>query len=357
MPESEFCPECGTPTHITSEHRWLSSGAIVQTHDTRNRLAFIESENLDPLYRGIGELIGMPIEHIVIEASRRATRGYIGRMVPEETKRLVQEGVIKPDVMVEASFQLARLMGYGNASLVDYRIEWDEKDFLTVRVAEPYSALLWYGNFAGTFEAITDRDVGVTYKETSPGVFEATIVPSQHPPELKERLPMHPFKHTDGSLELKRCGTCGGPNALSMYKWDLEAGIIRSTLTGRRMALLGPHMVDPTFQELERELGDDISQVVIEAQRRFTKTGFYTVAEVVSEEAVRVELAVRGLGNVRALKMGKQGVVLRVEDVALHLMVIGLAQGLFEQAFGLDSEASWTLSEGGTLELTLTPKG
>ncbi len=355
MSESEFCPECNTPFHITREHHWLSSGVIVQTNDERNRLAFIESENFDPLYRNIGELIGMPIEHIVIEASRRATRGYIGRMVPEETKQLVREGVIAPDVLVDTSFRLARLMGYGNASMVEYRIEHDAEDYMIVRVAEPYSALLWYGNFAGTFEAIAAREVGVVYKELSPGLFEATISPREHPQELRERLTMHPFKHSDGGIELKRCSTCGGPSALSVYDWDLERGTIGSSLTGRRMALLGPHMVDPTFQELERELGEDIAQVVIEAQRRFTRTGFYAVAEIVSEEAVRVELAVRGMGNVRELKMGKQGVTLRVDNVALHLMVIGLAQGLFELAFGLESEVSWELSEEGALELTIIP--
>ncbi len=356
MTESEFCPQCNTPFHITREHRWLSSGVIVQASDSRNRLAFIESENFDPLYRGIGELIGMPIEHIVIEASRRATRGYMGRMVPEETKRMVQERAIDPKILIDASFRLARLMGYGDASLVEYRMERDPDDFMIIRVANPYSALLWYGNFAGTFEAIAGRDVGVEYKEISPGLFEATISPNEHPAELLERLTMHPFKHTDGDFELERCGTCGGPIALLTYDWNLERGTIHSSSTGRRMALLGPHMVDPTFQELERELGEDIAQVVIEAQRRFTKTGFYRVAEIVSEEAVRVELAVRGMGNLRELKMGKEGVTLRVDNIALHLMVIGLAQGLFEHAFRLESEASWTLSEEGTLELTLSPK-
>ncbi len=355
MPENDVCPECNTPFHITREHRWLNSGVIVQANDTRNRLAFIESENLDPLYKGIGELIGMPIEHIVIEASRRATRGYIGRMVPEETKRLVQERAIDPRILVDASFNLARLMGYGHATLVDYRLKREPDDFLTVRVAGPYSSLLWYGNFMGTFEAIAGWDVGVRYKETSPGVFEATIVPSEHPAELQERLPMHPFVHRESDIELKRCGTCGGPLDLLAYEWDLERGIIRSTRTGRRMALLGPHMVDPTFEELERELGEDISQVVIEAQRRFSHTGFYAVAEIISEEAVRVELAVRGVGNLRELKMGKRGVTLRVDNVCLHLMVIGLAQGLFEMAFGVNSELDWTLSDDCTLELTIIP--
>ncbi len=355
MQENEICPQCNTPFHITREHRWLSSGVIVQANDTRNRLAFMESENLDALYRGIGELIGMPIEHIVIEASRRATRGYISRMVPEETKRMVQERTIDPKILIDASFRLARLMGYGNASLVEYRIERTDDDYMIVRVSDPYSALLWYGNFAGTFEAIAGRDVGVEYKEISPGLFEATIRPSEHPAELQERLPMHPFKHADGDFELERCGTCGGPLALSAYDWDLEQGIIRSSSTGRRMALLGPHMVDPTFQELQRELGDDIAQVVIEAQRRFTKTGFYRVAEIVSEDTARVDLAVRGMGNLRELKMGKEGVTLRVDNIALHLMVIGLAQGLFEHAFSVESESSWSLSEEGTLELTLSP--
>jgi hypothetical protein len=40
------------------------------------------------------------------------------------------------------------------------------------------------------------------------------------------------------------------------------------------MVLMGPQQLEPVFEELSRELGETISDVVIEAQRRFAKGVF-----------------------------------------------------------------------------------
>jgi hypothetical protein len=39
----------------------------------------------------------------------------------------------------------------------------------------------------------------------------------------------------------------------------------------------------------------------------------------------------------------------------MHLMVVGLGQGLFEVVFGKESRVEWELSEDGTLEVQVTP--
>ena len=60
--EAKLCPECGVPGYVVSEHVWLPSGAIVQNRDEKHRMVFFESENIDLLFRGIEEIIGVPIE-------------------------------------------------------------------------------------------------------------------------------------------------------------------------------------------------------------------------------------------------------------------------------------------------------
>jgi len=88
-------------------------------------MAFIETENFDPLYRGISELIGIPIERIVSNAARRGSRTYLGRVSPPELKGLVLSGE-DPTPVFELIFQVARDLGYGDPRLVDFRYERDE---------------------------------------------------------------------------------------------------------------------------------------------------------------------------------------------------------------------------------------
>ncbi len=57
-----FCPGCGLPEQLMSNHKWLNSGVIVLGTDETQRQILVECENLDPLFKGIAEVIGMPIE-------------------------------------------------------------------------------------------------------------------------------------------------------------------------------------------------------------------------------------------------------------------------------------------------------
>ncbi|MDY6796543.1 MAG: hypothetical protein SWK76_14885 [Actinomycetota bacterium] len=359
MPDIDKCPECRVPRQITSEHIWRNNGVIISKRDSTHRMVFFESDNLDHLYHGIAELIGMPIEHLVIDASRRSTQAYIDRLVPDDIKELMRQRDMEISLVIEAMFTTSRLMGYGRLSLVDVRYEGDKKDFVTVRLEKPYSLPLCYGNFSGTVEALIGGEPGIEYGEVSPGVYEAMVFSSEIPSELKKRLHWRGYlqKYKEGHIELERCGTCGGPRALSSFHWDLDMGVIRSTTTGKRMVITGPSMIDPVFEDLEQELGDSIPRVVVEAQKRFVKTGFFSVGEVDDEASLRSRLALRGLGNMVEVRMGRKGVRLVLENAALHLLGVGMAQGLYELAFNVESEVDWELSEDGVLHIEVNPKG
>ena len=356
MAEIERCPECGVPMQTVTAHAWLAGGIIVQSNDRDHRMVIIECENLDPLYKGIEEIIGVPIERIIVETKRRATSEYIGRLIPAEVKEMIQKHEISVEPMIGALNVTSAVMGYGNTTLVGYRFEGDDDDFVSERISEPYSVPLWCGDLTGSTEAVTGMDNDVTYEMESADTMVVTTRPAEHPAQFQGRLEIRKFGFAEGGIELERCPACGGPAALSAFEWHDERGVIISRETGRRVAMLGPAYQDAIFSELAKELGDTIPQVIVEAQRRFVKTGFYTIEEIQDEEGFRRQLALRGLGELQELKLGEGGLKVRIRNAALHLMLVGLLQGYYETATRSESEVAWEMGDDGTLEVTITLK-
>ncbi|GAG10846.1 unnamed protein product, partial [marine sediment metagenome] len=206
MLEVDRCPECKVPEPFSQGQTWLNNGDIVQPVNHEIRMSFIECENLDPLFKNIGDIIGMPVERFVINIAARSTKRYMSSVIPEE---------------------------------------------------------------------------------------------------VKEKLQTIPHRHRDGDLELERCPTYGVPAALSGFRWYLDRGLIVNKHTRRRMAMLGPELLDGLFRALEAELGEAIPNAVVEAQRRFTKTGFYSIEEVSDEGDFRTQLALRGMGNLKDIQIGR----------------------------------------------------
>ena len=350
------CPECEVPEVFTAETLWLDNGELVQASNRKNRVAFFECENIDPLFSNLGELIGISIEPIVIEIVQRGLRAYLSSFVPDLVRDRIKSGEMDLKSFDDAFRDLARLSGYGSYGFVDMRFKQDHDDYFTVSIEEPYSLFICVASHAAAMEAILGYDHGVTYTEVSPGIHNITAFPAEHRKEFRGRMRASSHKHVPGDIQLERCGTCGGPMALSSYRWYPERGIVLNTVNGRRMAVMGGALLDPLFEELEAELDDSIGHNVVEAQRRFARTGFYTIEEIGDEGDLRTQFALRGLGNLKEIKMGRRRVHLRLDNATLHLMVVGLVQGLFELAFDIDSDVEWELSEDGNLELDVTPQ-
>jgi hypothetical protein len=354
--EPKNCPECGVPELITSENTWLNNGDIVNARERGHRMVFIETENLDPLFEGIAEIVGSPIEKLIIAAGRRAYRAYLGAFVDEETKAKIRNKEIQYVPIMESFFDLGKFFGVGNYVLLDLRYQRDSKDYNTVRISEPYSIPMNVAAHIGDIELLTGVDYGYTYVQVTPAECNIHVFPSPHPKELKKRMWTKPYSHKDGDLELGRCATCGGPKLLAGSNWFLRRGVIANRNTRRRMAILSDALLDPVFEELESELGDTIPRAVVEAQRRFTTSGFYTVEDIVSEADFRTQIALRGLGNLKELDVKRKRMRVRMENVALPLLVVGQSQGFFEMSFDLeDTVVDWEVSREGDLEMEVKP--
>ena len=84
------CPECGVPSRISREHHWLNNGVIDVSREPDHRMLFFESENVKALFKNVEETLGIPIEHIIIEAHRRTAYDYIVTFVPNVLKKLLK---------------------------------------------------------------------------------------------------------------------------------------------------------------------------------------------------------------------------------------------------------------------------
>jgi len=351
-----ICPECKLPEPFNQGQEWLNNGDIVQRVNPEARAGFIECENLDPLFKNIGDIIGMSIESMVVNITARGIETYMSKLVPPELKKMVEAKQMDPNVFTDPIMTYCHILGYGKYESVDSRYERDEDDYSKFHILEPFSVPEAAGSLVGAVSAVVGGEHAVTYEEISPGLYEFTTTWTEYPEVLVERLKPTPYSHRDGDIELERCATCGAPVALSEFKWFLDRGLIVSRHTGRRMALLGTELLDVVFKTLETELGETIPNVVVEAQRRFVKSGFYSIDEISDEGDFRTQLALRGMGNLREIGMGSRGMHLHIDSAAGYLLTVGMVQGLFEMALDVDSRVEWELSDAGDLEVEIKPR-
>ena len=369
----EVCAECCVPVMISSGLKWEKNGVIRMTMSPTGRMVFYESGNIDDLFRGVGELVGLPVEHIVIESRRRETRKYIERLYSTNLKEdadLARDGFKEAGLPTDSAVRtklmevareinvninnIGRVNGSGDISLGGGWDEGEEFPWRTQIIRDPYSLMLYAGDMLGSVEAIEAEDRRVEYRKIEDGVYEMTAVPGEHPIELKERLRRRKYDYKPGDIEYERCPVCGLPQEVTRCDWDLGMGTITDPETGRRMAIFGPSGLEAVLDDLEAELGEAIPEMVVKAQRDYVKG--YVGEENWKQDAraFRRLIASRGLGNLTDFGGDRTSLNVTIENSCLPLLMVGTAQAMVEMVYGVDdSDCEWDIAEDGDLNIAI----
>jgi hypothetical protein len=370
----ETCGTCGVPLIVSSGLNWEGNGVISLSNSPKNRMVFFECEPIDRLFKGIEDLIGVPLEHIVVESRGRETRRYIQRAFPPDIRKVMEgrggrtegQGLdLGPDelqallatmkTVTGSIIDISTAYGYGDQRMGDGWDRGDDFPWRTQKIRHPYSILFIAADNLGSVEAFEDADMRVSYKETAPDEYEVEVYPGAHPVELADRLKRKRYDFGPGDIEYERCGECGVPLVVSYRKWDTAHGTITDPETGRRFAFFGPLGMDAIFEDLEAELGEAIPSVIIEAQRRYIKNAWDIESWNKDGATFQQMLALRGLGNITTFDGQHTHLTIVVENACLHLPMIGTAQALVELVYKADSSTcEWELTEDGVLTLTVT---
>jgi len=346
------CRQCGVPLGISKDVMWHGNGVITQAKNPDHRLVFYESDSLDEVFEGIEELIGIPIEHIVIESKRRATRTYIENQIPPFWRRILNR--YGPGILSKRIKLMAVNYGYGEIALEDIRNKGDEDDLQSASVTHPYSLPLFCGDSLGTKEAMDGRDFCVSWEQTGDHTYLVTSRVGRHPIALKERLERTPCGYKPGDVALKRCATCGVPLGVARCRWNLENGTIMDPGTGRRMAIFNPDSIQAILDDLEAELGEMVAEAVVEAQRRFVRRILGKEDALARYSGYREMTALRGLGYLRSIDFESKRCTAVLENACLPLFMVGTVKALFEMGSENESvDHRWELLPDGVLVVEL----
>ncbi len=369
----ERCEACGVPVMIGQELRWGDNGVITLANSPRNRMVFFESNTIDNMFRGIEEIIGEPIEPLVIESRRRETRRFMERNFPFEVRNVNLLGDVDMKVdgspysrsIMESFTRLRRdltervtaigsVFGYGNISLSDKWERGEDYPWRTQVIRNPYSVPLWVADTLGTVEAFEGVDMTVRYEEIGEDTMRVSTFPGEHPLELEKRLKRRHYDFKPGRLSYERCPECDIPLEISRYGWNLKEGIITASDTGRRVAILGPLALEAILDDLETIHGKPIVEAAVEAQRRFVRSRVSVEESKSLASSFGSLMAPRGLGNVVRFEADERHAGAAIENSCIHFMVIGIAQALYELALGRESSSlEWELAEDGDLVFTI----
>ncbi len=350
------CKVCGVPVRVGKDHVWSSDGTIAQRRDRDHRMIFFDSEGIDALFQNIEQLIGMPIEKMIIESKARATAAYISHLmrgIRGPAARVVGLGRV-----IQRVIDQGRVMGYGDINMVSF--SWKNLKIVN-DVSNPYSLPLFCGDMRGSVEAIRKVEGTVAYEQQGPGRYVVTAWHEAHASELEGRLTPKRPPRKQGDIAFNFCPGCGVPVEISQFKWDTEAGTITHEPTGVRYAIFGPAGLQAIFDELERELGESIPEAIIEAQRMHVESRMGNQWKAIGgadlKGWLRGWLAMQGMGNLRELDLVDGVYRARMENPAAPLVLLGTAAALFEFMTESKGVLEWSVADDGDLSFTISPAG
>lgn len=345
------CRDCGAPVYTRIFRKWNDDGTVTGRLSKGIRICHIEAGEITAMVEGVSERIGYPIDRIVVEGERKASRG-----VTDETFSaghgalgLVGRSWGGSPVSLGISMDISRAVGNGSGEILDHR----RGERLLVKFADPFCVPVVVGETWGSFEALyritaeaeweeADGGVVIDLKKSSDGMVE------QHP----DRLALKKMATRQGRVRFDRCPRCGVPREVThAIEWDLERGIVTNRKTGRREVTIMVESVNAVIHELASELGEGIPEMVMEIEEGYVASvtdGNGTPGGIDGYRSLLSELTVMGMGNPVDVSLEDGTLKVAVDNPFCEPLLAGRVGGYYEVLEGVKPTVTWTPDTAGT---------
>lgn len=252
---------CGKPLWFSRSIRWNDNGTISQLFQKRSRVVIVESDIFNEAFSRIEEKMGISIGRLIFEAQRDAAREVIDTILDRPHLNLFRKGAAK-HLVVRYFCRLATATGQAYAEIVQYR----PGVFGEAIIRNPYNRELMAAIVLGAFESLEGHPFTHSWKIMG-GDDVIHIEPAEARPEISERLRVELPPSRANGHPIARCRICGFPKELGYLEWRENEGKIIDRRRGARMTFLDGYTPEVVFRELEKELGEDIYPLIVQAQK------------------------------------------------------------------------------------------
>ncbi|NPV58687.1 MAG: hypothetical protein HPY75_03360 [Actinobacteria bacterium] len=250
------CSACGVPNRIAFMHRWREDG-VLESRMGRARGIFIERDAFAGVLERMEEALGIPIDHILIDAKRRDAKLYVDDVLSGLAGRIVRLRPFRRLGYIVMVRQAATI-GLAKAQLLSYRAG---KKFIG-RASPVYHPVLFVGDVCGAFESLEGKRAKPVYGSIGEAWY-SELYPDENVPH-EERLELEKTPEVPARAGYERCAKCGVPLGIGNYRWDLGQGKIFDQATGEWLIYINVEGVNTVLRELEREIGEEIPRMVYE---------------------------------------------------------------------------------------------
>jgi len=359
------CRECGFPRIVSFFIKWQDNGTITQMMRHDFRVVVLHFGFLDNLFSNIEAKLGISIEHIAFEAQRNASKATFAAFYDRipAAAFFTRPGFVKR-MGVEGFNKVGKITGQCHSETLEYK----PGRYGVARIRNPFNFGLMAANVVGAFETLERVPFKHKWEEESPDNYVIRVEPTGERPEIAERMELEYRRVLPGCLVHDRCPRCKVPRALSSHlKWMENDGIILDTRTGSRVVMLDGYMVTTVFREMVSELGEEVNDLLVDAQREWTvdHVGQLGLAEAdVPLPPAELEKAYReylknmplyGLGNPVLFEMEDSSVRVKVENPYEVHIIGGTLQGLREALEKSPGAVEWKELSPGSVLYTVTP--
>lgn len=353
--EERRCKSCGAFLYVSQNNKWKTNGTILSSGG--QRLIFFQNGFLNNIFQEIEKRINASIGRIIFEAKRQSTKDYIDDALSGWKSVLMKNRFLFKKGIQEIT-KNGKMAGYGHIWLKE--CVWKKHAIIVVN--EPYNITFLAGDVGGAIQGLMGMPVDIKWERRN-GKFNIRANTLLSAREISEyRFPAE--KPTvPGNIVYNICPECGIPKEVTEnFEWDWEKGLIFNTRTKKRWIIMGSTMpFDMILGALEKELGNEIPQMVAEIQKEYAKNNFHTFSFGNTEDNYQtifnpIEFGVRGWGNPVEIKKEGKNLKAKIDNPFSEPVLAGIVAGIYEKKENIEADVQWTPNVEGYTIITVTPK-